>query len=115
MADANEFQKAYMEAQRKLAKDVRPMIARSGMYNPDSDPEYIWQPFPETIKYPDGREVIVFSQDEKDAVLNRQPIEAKKVDVDVAALVNEQQPAAEPAKRGRPPKAKSVELPPNLE
>ena len=115
MADANDFQKAYAEAQRKLAKDIRPMIARSGMYNPDNDPEYVFQPFPETVKLPGGREVIVNNQEVKDAVLKVIPLKTKPVDVDVAKLVNEQQTVAPAARRGRPPKAKATDLPANLE
>jgi len=115
MADANDFQKAYLLEQRKLAKDIRPMIARSGMYNPDNDPEYVFQPFPETIKFPDGREIIVHNQDEKDAVLERHHLKTKPVEVDVAALVTEQQVKVSPVRRGRPPKVKAVDLPPNLE
>ena len=91
------------------------MIARSGMYNPDNDPEYVFQPFPETIKFPDGREIIVQNQDEKDAILKRHQLKTKPVEVNVAELVTEQQSAPAQARRGRPPKAKSVDLPPNLE
>ena len=113
MADANDYQKASLEAQKRLQKDIRPMIARSGMYNPENDPEYVFQPFPEAIKLPNGREVIVNNQEEKDSVLGIKPIQAKKVEVNVAEIVKEQQAAPAP-RRGRPPKAKSVDLPPDL-
>jgi hypothetical protein len=114
MADANEFQKAYIEAQKKLAKDIRPMIARSGMYNPEADPEYVFQPFPETVKLPGGREVIVNNQEEKDAVLKVTPLKAKAVDVDVATLVTKQQ-AEPPRQKRKYTKRASTDLPANLE
>jgi hypothetical protein len=114
MADANEFQKAYIEAQKKLAKDIRPMIARSGMYNPESDPEYVFQPFPETVKLPGGREVIVNNQEEKDSVLGTKPLQAKAVSVDVAKLINEQQAEA-PRQKRKYTKRASTDLPANLE
>jgi nicotinamide mononucleotide (NMN) deamidase PncC len=103
-ADFLEIQRAlvnhekakFLAKQARLQKDVRSQIARSGFYQPDNDPVYEFQPFPETVKVGDT-EIIVFSQEEKDKVLGIKAEPAKKVDVDITQLVQEQ--TAVPVKR----------------
>lgn len=112
MADENPMKAAYLEAQRKLKKDIRPMMARSGWYNPDKDPDYVYQRYPITVRLPDGKEVIAHTEAEEKKLLGIKDEPAKTVEVDIANLVSKE---VAPKKRGRPPKAAQAPLPPNLE
>ena len=46
MAGPTDFQKTYLEHQKQLQRDIRPMIARSGQYNPEADVPYEYQHYP---------------------------------------------------------------------
>ena len=112
MADANEFQKAFLEAQKKLQRDIRPMIARSGMYNPENDTPYEIQHYPRWIDVPGKTErVVVKSEDEENALLGITDKPAKKVDVDITNLA---QPTEVYVKRKYTKKAAPVALPADL-
>ena len=110
MAEASDFQKAYLEHQKKLQRDIRPMIARSGFYNPDNDTPAEYQRYPLLVKV-GNKEIKVYSEEEEKAALNIKAEPAKKVDIDIA---NIQQPEAVAIRRGRPPKAKPLDLPADL-
>ena len=114
MPSAEEFKKHYLEMQAKLKRDIRPMIARSGFYNPENDVTSEYQHYPRWIDLPNGEKVVVRSEDEEnDADFRCDPDKpAKAVDVDITNLV--QPEAAIPIRRGRPPKAKSLDLPADL-
>jgi hypothetical protein len=114
---ANAFKAKYMEMQRKLQKDIRPMIAKSGFFDPDKDnDEYVYQRYPITVRDAKGNDIgIANNEAEEKALLGVKQEPAKAVDVDVAKLVTANTPEVAPARRGRPPKAKSLDLPPNLE
>ena len=101
--------------QQKLAKDIRSQIARSGQYNPESDPVYEYVEFPKWARITiDGKliEKIVNTKSEENEFLGIKEAPAKQATVDIAALA---QPEIAKAKRGRPPKAASIDLPANLE
>ena len=112
MASTEEFQKHYAEMQAKLKRDIRPMIARSGFYNPDSDIPSEYQHYPRWIDLPDGKKIVVKSEAEEHAALGIKIAPAKKVDVDITSIA--QETTAIPVKRGRPPKAKPLDLPADL-
>src|SRR5450755_2909752 len=112
MPSADEFKKHYAEMQAKLKKDIRPMIARSGFYNPDNDVAAEYQHYPRWIDLPDGTKVVVNTEDEERARLGVTVKPAQAVDVDIANL--KQSDAIVPIRRGRPPKAKLLDLPSDL-
>ena len=111
-AIVNHERAKFLEKQKRLQKDIRSQIARSGFYNPDVDPTYEFHPFPETIKLKNGHEVIVYTQEEKDHLLGVKTEPPKKYDVDITNLTQEAAPVA--VKRGRPPKVKPLDLPADL-
>ena len=112
MAEASDFQKAYLENQKKLQRDIRPMIARSGQYNPEADIPSEYQHYPRWIDLPNGTKIVVKSEEEEQSKLGITAKPAKAVNVDIE---NIQQPEAiVPVRRGRPPKAKSLDLPADL-
>ena len=110
MPSAEEFKKHYAEMQGKLKKDIRPMIARSGFYNPDNDMATEYQHYPRWVEV-GGKKVIAHNEQEENALLGVVTQPAKKVDVDIA---NIQQPETVQVRRGRPPKAKTLDLPADL-
>ena len=112
MAEASDFQKAYLENQKKLQRDIRPMIARSGQYNPEADVPYEYQHYPRWIDLPDGKKIVVKSEAEEHAALGVKIAPAKKVDVDITNIA--QEVTTVPVKRGRPPKVKPLDLPADL-
>src|ERR1017187_7478645 len=112
MPSAEDFKKHYLEMQAKLKRDIRPMIARSGFYNPENDVTSEYQHYPRWIDLPNGEKVVVRSEDEEKTLLGITDKPAKAVDVDITNLV--QPEAAIPIRRGRPPKAKSLDLPADL-
>ena len=112
MPSAEEFKKHYLEMQAKLKRDIRPMIARSGFYNPENDVTSEYQHYPRWIDLPNGEKVVVRSEDEEKTLLGITDKPAKAVDVDITNLV--QPEAAIPIRRGRPPKAKPLDLPADL-
>ena len=104
--------------ERRNKIDIRKRIARSGWYNPENDDpstdnhtEYPKWIFPNGVGK-EGR--IVQNRDEEHKAMGTKPAPAKSVSVDIADL-GQQQPVPVAAKRGRPSKAKAVELPANLE
>ena len=104
--------------ERRNAVDIRKRIARSGWYNPETDnPDTSHHTeYPKWV-YPKGAGTegrIVQNRDEEHKVMGTTPAPAKSVAVDIADL-GQQQSVPVAAKRGRPPKAKAVELPANLE
>lgn len=112
MADANKFQEAFLEAQKKLQRDIRPMIARSGMYNPENDTPYEYRHYPRWIDVPGKTErVVVKSEDEEKSLLGITDKPAKKVDVDITNLT---QPTEVHVKRKYTKKAAPVSLPADL-
>ena len=112
MPSAEDFKKHYLEMQAKLKRDIRPMIARSGFYNPENDVTSEYQHYPRWIDLPNGEKVVVRSEDEEKTLLGITDKPAKAVDVDITNLV--QPEVAIPIRRGRPPKAKSLDLPADL-
>ena len=112
MPSAEDFKKHYLEMQAKLKRDIRPMIARSGFYNPENDVTSEYQHYPRWIDLPNGEKVVVRSEDEEKTLLGITDKPAKAVDVDITNLV--QPEAIIPIRRGRPPKAKSLDLPADL-
>ena len=112
MPSAEEFKKHYLEMQAKLKRDIRPMIARSGFYNPENDVTSEYQHYPRWIDLPNGEKVVVRSEDEEKTLLGITDKPAKAVDVDITNLV--QPEVAIPIRRGRPPKAKPLDLPTDL-
>ena len=112
MASSDEFREHYAKMQEKLKHDIRPMIARSGFYDPDSNTTPEYQHYPRWIDLPDGTKVVVKSEDEERAKLGVTAKPAKAVDVDIANL--KQTDAVIPIRRGRPPKAKPLDLPADL-
>ena len=99
--------------QRKNARDIRDRIARSGQYDPDKDPDYIYQPYPKWVDTPNGR-MVVQNKDEHQRVLGLSVVKPEPVEVDVASLAQVEEPTA--PRRGRPPKAKTETiLPPNID
>jgi len=88
------------------------MIARSGQYNPEGDVHTEYQQYPRWIDLPDGTKVVVKTEDEEHAKLGTTAKPAKAVDVDIANL--KQPDAVIPIRRGRPPKAKPLDLPADL-
>ena len=111
MAEASDFQKAYLENQKKLQRDIRPMIARSGQYNPEGDIPYEYQHYPRWVEV-GNRKVVVHNADEENALLGKVTQPAKAVNVDITNIV--QEPTVVPVKRGRPPKVKPLDLPADL-
>src|ERR1035437_5757830 len=112
MPTAEEFRKHYAEMQAKLKRDIRPMIARSGFYNPDNDVASEYQHYPRWIDVPGKTErVVVKSEDEEKALLEITDKPAKKVDVDITNLV---QPSEVHVKRKYTKKAATVALPADL-
>ena len=110
MADASDFQKAFLREQEKLRRDIRPMIAKAGHYNPANDVPYEYQRYPLMVKVGD-KEIKVYSKEEENMALGIRAEPAKKVDVDIA---NIQQPDKVAVRRGRPPKIKPLDLPADL-
>ena len=98
--------------QQKMKRDIRSQIARSGQYNPESDPPYVFQPYPKTVRK-DGRDIIVKNAVEERHVLGLNDAPAKTVEVDVAGLMKDQEVPVVAKPRGRPKKI-IQELPPNL-
>src|ERR1017187_360616 len=112
MPSAEDFKKHYLEMQAKLKKDIRPMIARSGQYNPENDVSYEYQHYPRWIDVPGKTErVVVKSEDEEKALLSITDKPAKKVDVDITNLV---QPTEVHVKCKYTKKAQLVALPADL-
>src|ERR1035437_5407748 len=112
MAGPTDFQKTYLEHQKQLQRDIRPMIARSGQYNPEGDVTYEYQHYPRWIDVPGKTErVVVKSEDEEKALLGITDKPAKKVDVDITNLV---QPSEVHVKRKYTKKAATVALPADL-
>ena len=104
--------------ERRNKIDIRKRIARSGWYSPENDdPDTSHHTeYPKWV-YPEGAGTtgrIVQSRDEEHKAMGTKPEPAKPVSVDIADL-GKQQSVPVQAKRGRPPKAKAVELPANLE
>ena len=104
--------------ERRNAVDIRKRIARSGWYNPETDnPDTSHHTeYPKWV-YPKGAGEegrIVQNRDEEHRLMGTKPAPAKSVAVDIADL-GQQQSVPVAAKRGRPSKAKAVELPANLE
>ena len=85
MADASDFQKAFLREQEKLKRDIRPMIAKAGHYNPANDVPYEYQRYPLMVKVGD-KEIKVYSKEEENMALGIRPEPAKKVDVDIANI-----------------------------
>ena len=112
MPSAEEFKKHYLEMQAKLKRDIRPMIARSGFYNPENDTTPEYQHYPRWIDLPDGTKIVVKSEEEENAKLGITTKPAKAVDVDITNIV--QPETVVPIRRGRPPKAKPLDLPTDL-
>ena len=110
MAEASDFQKAYLEHQKKLQRDIRPMIARSGFYNPDNDTPAEYQRYPLLVKV-GNKEIKVYSEAEEKAALGIKAEPAKKVDVDIT---NIQQPTEVRIKRKYTKQAKPLDLPADL-
>jgi hypothetical protein len=113
MPSADQFKENYMEMQRKLQKDMRPMIARSGFYNPDGDKDYEYQRYPFIIRI-DGKEVgIANNEAEEKAMLGVKQEPAKIAEVDISKLAHV---AEEPKREKRKyTKRETVKLPDNLE
>src|ERR1035437_4644550 len=111
MPSAEEFKKHYLEMQAKLKRDIRPMIARSGFYNPENDSAPEYQHYPRWIDLPDGKKVVVKSEDEEKALLGITDKPAKAVDVDITNLA---QPTEVHVKRKYTKKAAPVALPADL-
>lgn len=111
MAGPTDFQKTYLEHQKQLQRDIRPMIARSGQYNPEGDVTYEYQHYPRWIDLPDGKRVVVKSEDEEKAFLGITDKPAKKVDVDITNIA---QPNEVHVKRKYTKKAAPVALPADL-
>ena len=110
MSDATEFQKAYLEHQKKLQRDIRPMIARSGQYNPEGDVPNEYQRYPLMVRIGD-KDIKVYSEEEENKVLGIIAKPAKKVDVDIA---NIPQPAEVHVKRKYTKRAQAADLPATL-
>src|ERR1035437_6727653 len=112
MAGPTDFQKTYLEHQKQLQRDIRPMIARSGQYNPEGDVPYEYQHYPRWIDVPGKTErVVVKSEDEEKALLGITDKPAKAVDVDITNLA---QPTEVHVKRKYTKKAAPVALPADL-
>lgn len=104
--------------QNSLKRDIRSQIARSGWYkSPEGDhpnPEY--QEFPKLVYLDEARTkyVLVHNSDEEDQVLNRKetrsPPKAQAVNINELVKAD----SAPEKRRGRPPKAKPQDLPPDL-
>src|ERR1035437_3037696 len=112
MAGPTDFQKTYLEHQKQLQRDIRPMIARSGQYNPEGDVPYEYQHYPRWIDLADGKKVVAKSEDEEKTLLGITDKPAKAVDVDITNIA--QPETVVPIRRGRPPKAKPLDLPEDL-
>ena len=112
MPSAEEFKKHYLEMQAKLKRDIRPMIARSGSYNPENDSTQEYQHYPRWIDVPGKTErVVVKSEDEEKSLLGITDKPAKAVDVDITNLT---QPTEVHVKRKYTKKAAPVALPADL-
>ena len=111
MPSAEDFKKHYLEMQERLKKDIRPMIARSGQYNPENDTSSEYQHYPRWIDLPDGKRVVVKSEDEEKFLLGITEKPAKAVDVDITNLT---QPTEVHVKRKYTKKAVPVALPADL-
>ena len=112
MPTAEDFKKHYLEMQAKLKKDIRPMIARSGQYNPENDVSYEYQHYPRWIDIPGKAErVVVKSEDEEKALLGITDKPAKAVDVDITNLAQQTEVHV---KRKYTKKAAPVALPADL-
>ena|ERR1039458_6343552 len=96
--------------QRQLQRDIRPMIAKSGQYNPDADVPYEYQRYPLLVKVGD-KEIKVYSEAEEKYALGIKVEPAKKVDVDITNLV---QPTEVHVKRKYTKKDVPVALPADL-
>lgn len=99
----------------KLRKDVRPQIARANGYNPeDQYKDWEHKPYPTWVKLPNGDSVIANNKTEHDALLGTKHVKAESVSVNIETLGN-QHPEQVKVRRGRPPKAKPVDLPKDLD
>ena len=110
MADASDFQKAFLREQEKLRRDIRPMIAKAGHYNPANDVPYEYQRYPLMVRIGD-KDIKVYSEEEENKVLGIIAKPAKKVDVDIA---NIPQPAEVHVKRKYTKRATPLPLPADL-
>ena len=94
-----------------LKRDIRGQIARSGQYNPDSDPQYVFHEYPKAVRLPNGTTATAFNKAEENFMIKHVDEPPKEVTVDIANLA---QPEAPREKRKYTKKA-SVELPANLD
>ena len=95
-------------------KDIRSFIARSKQYNPDLDVEYVHQEYPKYVRRDGAIIGVAHNADEAAKLLGIVETKAKPVAVDVAQAVSEGSQNAPTPKRGRPPKAKAIDLPADL-
>ena len=95
-------------------KDIRSFIARSKQYNPDMDVEYVHQEYPKYVRRDGAIIGVAHNADEEAKLLGVVETKAKPVAVDVAQAVTEGSQNAPAPKRGRPPKAKPLDLPADL-
>ena len=114
MPSAEDFKKHYLEMQAKLKRDIRPMIARSGFYNPENDVTSEYQHYPRWIDLPNGEKVVVRSEDEEKTLLGITDKPAKAVDVNVTDLSHLLKPTEVHVKRKYTKKVAPVALPADL-
>ena len=113
----SKMRKKYLDMQEGLKRDIRPMMSRAMGYNPEADMyrdphDFEYKEYPKWVKKGDTS-VIVQNREEENQLLGKKHEPAKKATVDIAQLVTE--PAKVPVRRGRPPKVKPADLPPNLD
>ena len=95
-------------------KDIRSFIARSKQYNPDLDVEYVHQEYPKYVRRDGAIIGVAHDADEEQKLLGVVETKAKPIAVDVAQAVTQGSQNAPAPKRGRPPKAKTIDLPADL-
>lgn len=111
---ADKYRAEAMAKKERMKKDIRSQIARSGWYNPDNDPAYVFVEYPKYVRDASGKELgIARNQDEELALLGKKIEAAKAVSVDLAKIAGPQ--IQQPAKRKYTRKSQAAPLPAPLE